>query len=422
MRRKKIQRAGFSGHPKFPLKPITLSLIAFFVIHSIAYNQGWQPQIPPRTDRNLFDVWFVSESVGCACGNFGFLIKTTDGGISWQDRSGVTNSWIDDMWFVSDAAPCINSRIGYAVGEAGTILKTTDAGTNWLLLNCGSNRNLYGVCFPDTNNGWVTGQGGVIFYTPDGANTWYLQNSGLTLAIFDIEFVNPDTGFACGQNGWFYKTADGGNNWSLMNISSVDLYGLKCVSGSELWVVGANGRIYRITNFGNTIESWQLGNFVLKAVEVKNNKVWVCGQYGTIFFSPNNGDTWIQQNSQTTNYLDEIFFFDENRGWAVGMQGTIRYTENGGVGLDGIIPISPKTDIRISPNPARNQLKFFLSDNLPNSNKLVIKFWSITGKMVKQFEIYPSKTFALSITNLPTGIYFVTVNSQILGQTKIIRI
>ncbi|MEO0093002.1 MAG: hypothetical protein ABIK67_01930 [candidate division WOR-3 bacterium] len=75
-------------------------MVIFCLIYSIAYNQGWQLQTAPRTDRNLFDIWFVSESVGCVCGNFGFLIRTTDAGMNWQDRSGVTNAWLDDMWFV----------------------------------------------------------------------------------------------------------------------------------------------------------------------------------------------------------------------------------------------------------------------------------------------------------------------------------
>ncbi|MFB0510071.1 MAG: WD40/YVTN/BNR-like repeat-containing protein, partial [bacterium] len=98
-------------------KDVISIIFSIIIIPILALAQGWQPQISPRTDRNLFDIWFVSESIGCACGNFGFLIQTTDRGNTWQDRSGVTNSWIDDMCFA-------NSWIGYAVGEAGTIIKT----------------------------------------------------------------------------------------------------------------------------------------------------------------------------------------------------------------------------------------------------------------------------------------------------------
>lgn len=401
---------------KIRLNTVTLSLVFLGIIYSIVYNQGWQPQIPPRTDRNLFDIWFVNESIGCACGNFGFLIRTTDAGINWQDRSGITNAWLDDMWFIA--------HIGYAVGEAGTVLKTTDAGASWFVINTGSNRNFYGVCFPDTNNGWITGQGGIIYHTSDGGITWYPQNPGTTLYIFDIEFVNPDTGWACGQNGWVYKTSNGGNNWTRLNISGSDLYGLKCARGSELWVAGANGKIHGISDFGNNVRSWQVGSGTLKAVEVKGNRIWVCGQFGTVVYSPNSGDTWIQQNSQTTNYLDEIFFWDGTRGWTVGMQGTIRYTENGGVGLPETSNNQDNRWFWISPNPIANKLKFYLGNHLPNSNQLVIKFWSITGKLVRQFKLRlnGSKTYDLAISDMPNGIYLVTVDGAFSNPARRIKI
>ncbi|MEO0092998.1 MAG: YCF48-related protein [candidate division WOR-3 bacterium] len=349
----------------------------FFIFPIIIFNYAlsWQRQISPRTDRNLFDIWFVSESIGCACGNFGFLIRTTDAGANWQDRSGVTNNWIDDMWFA-------DSRIGYAVGEAGTILKTTDGGENWFLLSCGLNFNLYGVCFPDTDNGWITGQGGIICHTSDGGITWSPQNSGTTLYIFDIEFVNADTGWACGQNGWVYKTSNGGNNWTRLNIAGSDLYGLKCVSGTELWVAGANGKIYRISDFGNNVQSWQVSSGTLKAVEVKGNRIWVCGQFGTIVFSPNYGDTWIQQTCPTNNYLDEIFFWDENRGWIVGMAGTILYTQNGGVGLIENFG-KPKANF---PNIQFTGKKYTL--------------WTSAGQKIQA-----------PFNALPSGVYFITTDN-----------
>lgn len=384
-------------------KDVISIIFSIIIIPILALAQGWQPQISPRTDRNLFDIWFVSESIGCACGNFGFLIQTTDAGTNWQDRSGVTNSWIDDMCFA-------NSWIGYAVGEAGTIIKTIDAGENWQLINSGTNQNLYGISFPDTNIGWVTGQGGIIRHTTDAGNTWSDQISGLTLFIFDIEFVNPDTGWACGQNGWVYKTSSGGDTWLRSHVSGSDLHGLKCVSGNELWVVGSGGRIYHITEFGNNVQNWQPGSSVLKAVEIKGSKIWVCGQYGIIWHSSNNGDTWVQQASQTTNYLDEIFFWDENQGWIIGMQGTIRYTENGGVSLNECLTDFVDKSINIRPNPAQDRLKISFNCR-PTFSKARIIFWAINGKRLKQLDLpVNGSTVELKTTGLPSGIYFVEIN------------
>lgn len=375
------------------MKPI------FFVLVGFAHLLGWQPQNPPRVDRNLFDVFFISESVGCACGNFGFLIRTTDAGANWLDRSGITNSWIDDLWFA-------NAHIGYGVGETGTVIKTTDAGDNWFLLNSGTTRNLYGVCFPDSVNGWIAGQGGIIRHTTDGGNFWTDQNSGLTLYIFDIEFVNLDTGWACGQNGWVYKTSDGGNTWLRTPLAGADLYGLKCVNGQELWVVGGNGRIFHLTDFGNVVQNWQFTNLALKAVEVKGTKVWICGENGKIFFSSDYGANWTEQQSQTTNYLDEIFFWDENYGWTVGMAGTIRYTQNGGLGLDENLPKANK--IFLAPNPLRHQLRFYVEDKTAK-----ITIWDGKGKKIS--EVFRpnnhSPFFNLTIKDFAPGVYFIRINT-----------
>lgn len=44
---------------------------------------------------------------------------------------------------------------------------------------------------------------------------------------------------------------------------------------------------------------------------------WAAGDSGTIIHTSNSGNTWVQQNSGITGYIDDIFFVNQNTGWVV---------------------------------------------------------------------------------------------------------
>ena len=65
---------------------------------------------------------------------------------------------------------------------------------------------------------------------------------------------------------------------------------------------------------------------------------WIAGDSGVVFFTSDGGESWIQQQSNTSSNIQDIYFLDESRGWAIGWRegvtpsGTdIIKTTNGGV-------------------------------------------------------------------------------------------
>jgi len=86
------------------------------------------------------------------CVFFSFLLAeinySQDG---WFCQSPIpTKNYLNDVCF-------INKDIGIAVGEAGTILRTTDGGNTWNNQSIENSFNLTGVWFNDTNNGVIIG-------------------------------------------------------------------------------------------------------------------------------------------------------------------------------------------------------------------------------------------------------------------------
>jgi photosystem II stability/assembly factor-like uncharacterized protein len=55
-----------------------------------------------------------------------------------------------------------------AVGDYGTILKTSNGGDNWDIIESGINNNLNSVFIYDQNNMWVCGNNGMILKSTDG--------------------------------------------------------------------------------------------------------------------------------------------------------------------------------------------------------------------------------------------------------------
>jgi photosystem II stability/assembly factor-like uncharacterized protein len=69
----------------------------------------------------------------------------------------------------------------------------------------------------------------------------------------------------------------------------------------------------------------------LFAVSVVNEQtVFAAGYFGAIYRSQDGGETWGQQETNTTFSIYDISMADENNGWAVGQIGIILHTDDGG--------------------------------------------------------------------------------------------
>ena len=78
-------------------------------------------------------------------------------------------------------------------------------------------------------------------------------------------------------------------------------------------------------------------NTLLGVCSAGKNKVWVVGVpedgYSAIYYSPNNGKTWIRQgdiSSLPNQTLQKVCSVDEDIVWAVGTEGTVLKTTDGG--------------------------------------------------------------------------------------------
>ncbi|MFA6233936.1 MAG: YCF48-related protein, partial [Bacteroidota bacterium] len=112
---------------------------------------------------------------------------------------------------------------GWIVGDMGRILRTTDGGTTWDPVPSPTLENLRRVMFTSVSTGTAVGDNGVILRTTDGGNTWDQQNSGLGSDLTSVFFVDNDNGMVTGERGLVIATMNGGVPVELSAFSAIAL-------------------------------------------------------------------------------------------------------------------------------------------------------------------------------------------------------
>jgi photosystem II stability/assembly factor-like uncharacterized protein len=220
------------------------------------------------------------------------------------DLYGQTPLTVDDLMSVTFA----NDKEGWACGRWGTILHTADGGTSWTRQTTGSDYTLSAVFFVDTKSGWAVGDGGTIMHTKDGGNSWTPQKSPVPFFLMDVFFVSPTKGFIVTERTHILSTDDGGGTWKIQ-FKDED-YILKAISFCDAqngWSGGEFGYIYRTKDGGAT---WQKqggfsdlseetgeligGTYIFDIVAIDPNTAWAVGIDGYIAKTTDGGKTWQQ--------------------------------------------------------------------------------------------------------------------------------
>ncbi|NIP62681.1 MAG: hypothetical protein GWN01_03565 [Nitrosopumilaceae archaeon] len=141
-------------------------------------------------------------------GNTG-LIKSTDGGKTWQHVSNVLEPPVDfHTMAVSKNNP--NLLVGFDSGARG-LFKTTDAGKTWETLVHPEYIVSLAIA-PNDSNTIFAGTGKGIFKSTDGGKTWnHLTYKGLT--VFALAFDDNKTLFASVDTIGIVKSIDLGKSW-----------------------------------------------------------------------------------------------------------------------------------------------------------------------------------------------------------------
>jgi len=110
-----------------------------------------------------------------------------------------------------------------------------------------------------------------------------------------------------------------------------NFYGVE-IRGNRSWIVGYYGTILYSGDKGAAwkIQQSKTRRALFRADFISDEKGWISGSYGTILHTEDGGKSWTPQPSGTEEHLFGINFINEREGWAVGSRGIILHTSDGG--------------------------------------------------------------------------------------------
>ncbi|MCL6105891.1 MAG: YCF48-related protein [Actinobacteria bacterium] len=229
----------------------------------------WEWVKPNVQGSTINSVSFINASTGWAAGIGGTILKTTDGGSTWQAENSGTSYNLFSIDF-TDASN------GWAAGEdtlnaslPGVILHTSDGGYTWVSQPYPASQpaGMSGISFANSSDGAAVGQasGYTAFYTTNGGATWN-AGTGLDGTANSVQMVDANTGFAVAggnNNGMIYNTADGGRSWTSCSsctasqITGTDIRSVFFVDSNHGFAAGTysngtKGRLLETTDGGVT--------------------------------------------------------------------------------------------------------------------------------------------------------------------------
>jgi photosystem II stability/assembly factor-like uncharacterized protein len=188
--------------------------------------------------RPLMDVWFKNDREGLVIGSFGMILKTTDGGDSWEpilDR--IDNS--DGLHYYAI------TRSGddlFIAGEAGMLFISNDFGQNWKRLNSPYEGSFFGI-IGSPDGGLVTAFGlrGRIFCSHDRGENWLPAENGNSASLSGGIFLSDGSFLVAGIDGFLMWSIDKGKTFMRLPTEFSGIISLTETSDGKLVLVGMRG-------------------------------------------------------------------------------------------------------------------------------------------------------------------------------------
>lgn len=419
------------------MKTVRSLILAFLVMSATAFGQ-WTVQTTPTTN-NLFEVHFVDTLVGWVVGQYGTMLRTSDGGETWMDVSSNFYSNYGNRVVFLDTP---YTAKGWIAADGGLIMRTTNSGWSWSYESISSgSTNFYDMSIVRRDTSYqLYAVGGYRSYgsvvASSGNGTWSAQLQVYTGILCGITFVNRDTGFVVGNGGNMYKTTNGGSSWlTASSGTDTNLCSIKFFNDSVGVVVGDKGMIRKTTDGGSTWKTIQSGGdkVMLSVIVLGDSVAYAVGSNTTILVTADQGNTWTQEEvaGPTDRGMSGIFFVNGQDGWAVGSGGLILHTTHGFGktgskvqlntavhGSESTVPSVFSLD-PVFPNPFNPETT--INFTLAKRDHAELKVFDVLGKEVGTLvdgELNAgTHTAIFDGTRLASGVYFLRLTSGSSVQT-----
>jgi photosystem II stability/assembly factor-like uncharacterized protein len=168
----------------------------------------------------LRDVYFKDALTGIICGDGALIIRSTDGGLVWNEVTVPHGGVLSDFFRIS----VVNNLFGWVIGRGNKrVYKTINFGITWdsiATVPYPAGTENYSVFFSSINTGWSGGTYGYVFKSTNGGLNWIQQFTPIDGFRNSFWFYNDSIGWVVGGGGYILQTTNGGTYLSITKISN----------------------------------------------------------------------------------------------------------------------------------------------------------------------------------------------------------
>jgi photosystem II stability/assembly factor-like uncharacterized protein len=306
--------------------------------HTTNAGQTWTKSTVPANTWS-YGMRFFDRLNGVAVGEYGNIVRSTDGGTTWQTIQAQGNG--QRLWDVEFA----DANTAFLAGDNGMISRSTNAGLTWKSIQSGAAGVTHDFDAIDARHAWSAQDAGEIAYTIDGGRQWIrasVQGFDVFGQVMAVAFADASNGWAGGNDAFFggsrgvlSHSVDGGKTWQeQLEISDFTFSGLETIDALTAFAVGGfdltgGGFVFKTVNGGLTWQDVSPAPAAFRDVFFLDATTgWIVGS--SIYKTADGGSSWTKQFGDSNTEFVAISFFDSQSGWAVGFNNLVLHTTDGG--------------------------------------------------------------------------------------------
>jgi photosystem II stability/assembly factor-like uncharacterized protein len=238
----------------------------------------------------MLDVAAAGDSF-VAVGERGHILISSDSGATWRQSAVPTRSMLTAVYFHDES-------LGWAVGHDSAILRTADGGITWELVNWAPEEEspLFDVWFADADNGIAVGAYGTFLVTSDGGASWDFEPIGDDdWHLNQIRASADGRLFIAAEAGMAYRSDDGGSTWEeLPSPYEGSFFGVLPLDGDTVLLFGLRGHLFRSEDAGETWQEIETGTVAMltDGTVLNDGRIVIVGLAGTVLVSSDGGRTF----------------------------------------------------------------------------------------------------------------------------------
>lgn len=357
------------------------SFLIITLFLAIPLQAQWQWLNPLPEGNEFYDATFIDDNTGWIIGGNGSMLKTTDGGMTWESQGNILRTTpflglsvtftdafnglismnnglmlrTDDggaTWDLLPRTAMVLQKVREApdgslwgIGSLGAIARSTDGGLTWSPFATGLTTVIFDIAFPDAATAVAVCGGGITIRSTDNGQTWTQNSTTLGTDFASVSFRNAMDGFAIQRPKYLLRTTDGGQSWSDTLFTVNELLQVRFVDEQTGWLVSNSpGSVYKTTNGGMSwdfvaVEQPRRYTFYAIYPSDADNAI-LLGTGGAVFVTSDGGQNWAQRGEAfTRQHLHGVSALSDSAAWVFGVK-SAWYTDDRGATWQGSDTIS----------------------------------------------------------------------------------